>query len=61
MLVFWRGGWHEVVLPEWMDPSWTVAEQQRLALAMLQGAGRPVERILAAVEAAVFASRAERA
>lgn len=54
MLVFWRGQWHEVALPEYMDPSWSIADQQRLALAILRGAGRPVEEILTAVEAVIF-------
>lgn len=54
MLVFWCGAWHEVALPDYIDPSWGVAEQQRLAFALLRNPGKPVEEVLTAVEEAMF-------
>jgi hypothetical protein len=61
MLVFWCGAWREVALPEYIDPSWGVAEQQRLAFALLRNPGKAVEEVLAAVEATIFANHAEKA
>ena len=37
MLVFWKGRWHEVALPTYIDPSWNTMNQQRLALEILKG------------------------
>jgi hypothetical protein len=56
MLVFWRGAWHEVTLPPYMDPSWGVTEQTRLALALLKGraAGRSDDTVLQEVEALIL-------
>lgn len=56
MLVFWCGAWHDVALPEYIDPSWGVAEQQQLAIALLRNPGKPAEEVLVAVEATVFAN-----
>ncbi len=55
MLVFWRGAWHDVVLPPYMDPSWGVTEQTRLAIALLKGraAGRADDSVLQKVETLV--------
>ncbi len=55
MLVFWRGAWHDVALPPYMDPSWGVIEQTRLAIALLKGraAGRADDSVLLEVETLV--------
>lgn len=52
MLVFWRGAWHDIVLPPYMDPSWGVTQQTRLAIALLKGraAGRADDSVIQEVE-----------
>ncbi len=59
MLVFWRGQWHDVDLPSYMDPSWNTAQQTRLALAILKGlaAGRSVATVFAETEALILGEK----
>ena len=54
MLVFWKGRWHDVALPTYIDPSWGTMKQQRLALEILKGSS--VNAALARVEAALAAA-----
>lgn len=56
MLVFWRGAWHDVTLPTYMDPSWGVTEQTCLAIALLKGraAGKSETSILLETEALIM-------
>lgn len=53
MLVFWKGAWHDVVLPEFTDPSWSAIQCQRFAVALLKGRaiGQQDLDILKALEA----------
>lgn len=50
MLIFKSGKWHEVQLPDYIDPSWGVVERTRAAYGLL--AGKSWEDI----ECEVFAS-----
>ncbi len=56
MLVFWKGAWHDVALPPYMDPSWGSLEQAMLALALLKGraTGLSDDAILMNIEALIF-------
>ncbi len=53
MLVFWKGKWHNVTLPEFTDPSWSTTQRQRFAIALLKGRSRGQQDldILKALEA----------
>lgn len=59
MLIFWRGTWHNVDLPAYMDPSWNTTQQTRLALAILKGraTGKGPETVFAETEALVLGEK----
>ena len=59
MLVFWRGAWHDVALPDYMDPSWNTAQQTRLALAILKGraAGHSLAAVYTETEALILGEK----
>jgi len=56
MLLFWKGEWVDVSLPDCVDPSWGTAYLQQLAFAILKGreTGLTDLQVLEAVEADVY-------
>jgi hypothetical protein len=37
MLVFYKGTWHTVALPDYIDPSWTFTQRMHAAYLVLKG------------------------